>query len=478
MSVFGTLFFARPNSDRITIFFPSLSCISAIVTKFSHVQQFIQFVLIVSAESYFYHCHKQNSRVNGILASWFDESANDTWFVGDVDSSKAVEATKGHYIPTPCPTGHGIFDLCCKTAHEILWYLKRREENERLDWYCHVDDDMYVLKDNLYKLLSSYNATQPWFIGPSNMWPEYVHPDPSTEHFGPYANVVNLTKSTHPLSAYCISGVLASRLKDYMEHDRFARSCGKLPDDLRLPHVLLEIANLSLTVVNDFHQQYSKHYKLPWYDLDSLRAHAVTLFDYGNMAAVHKLLQNGFGDQPWWRFISDNLLVDTRNSEKHGRKALRTAPLGYSFCRHTTQPPIQASGDNQTAKWCGPPLTVLPRERELLCFSLTTFYRIHPTHGHTWADYERCPYTLPFVPQSFGAVQGNGRLPPIAAAALANMSVTEQHSFEGAYAVYKTLPRELARSNTLGTCCISNPAVPAAMGGDCYWTAQDQNACR
>eukprot|EP00041_Stephanoeca_diplocostata_P033996 m.1139224 g.1139224 ORF g.1139224 m.1139224 type:complete len:130 (-) comp24441_c0_seq78:1144-1533(-) len=82
------------------------------------------------------------------------------------------------------------------------------------------------------------------------------------------------------------------------------------------------------------------------------------------------------------------------------------------------------------------------------------------------------------VPQSFGAVQGNGRLPPIAAAALANMSVTEQHSFEGAYAVYKTLPRELARSNTLGTCCISNPAVPAAMGGDCYWTAQDQNACR
>eukprot|EP00041_Stephanoeca_diplocostata_P033985 m.1139661 g.1139661 ORF g.1139661 m.1139661 type:complete len:124 (-) comp24441_c0_seq110:1382-1753(-) len=45
------------------------------------------------------------------------------------------------------------------------------------------------------------------------------------------------------------------------------------------------------------------------------------------------------------------------------------------------------------------------------------------------------------VPQSFGAVQGNGRLPPIAAAALANMSVTEQHSFEGAYAVYKTLPR-------------------------------------
>eukprot|EP00041_Stephanoeca_diplocostata_P033993 m.1139183 g.1139183 ORF g.1139183 m.1139183 type:complete len:148 (-) comp24441_c0_seq75:1382-1825(-) len=95
----------------------------------------------------------------------------------------------------------------------------------------------------------------------------------------------------------------------------------------------------------------------------------------------------------------------------------------------------------ETAKWCGPPLTVLPRERELLCFSLTTFYRIHPTHGHTWADYERCPYTLPFVPQSFGAVQGNGRLPPIAAAALANMSVTEQHSFEGAYAVYKTLPR-------------------------------------
>eukprot|EP00041_Stephanoeca_diplocostata_P033992 m.1139150 g.1139150 ORF g.1139150 m.1139150 type:complete len:348 (-) comp24441_c0_seq73:2089-3132(-) len=316
MSVFGTLFFARPNSDRITIFFPSLSCISAIVTKFSHVQQFIQFVLIVSAESYFYHCHKQNSRVNGILASWFDESANDTWFVGDVDSSKAVEATKGHYIPTPCPTGHGIFDLCCKTAHEILWYLKRREENERLDWYCHVDDDMYVLKDNLYKLLLSYDATQPWFIGPNNMWPEYIPPRMSPEHFGTYANAVDLRKLVHPIGAYCISSALALSLQSYMEGNRFAKSCAPLPDDIRLAHVVAEVANTTLTVVNDFHHQFSKHYKFPFHDLDELRGRAITLHDYYNISMIHDVLHNGYGSVPWWHHVSTRMRRQTKTGQK------------------------------------------------------------------------------------------------------------------------------------------------------------------
>eukprot|EP00041_Stephanoeca_diplocostata_P033989 m.1138965 g.1138965 ORF g.1138965 m.1138965 type:complete len:186 (-) comp24441_c0_seq57:1382-1939(-) len=153
---------------------------------------------------------------------------------------------------------------------------------------------------------------------------------------------------------------------------------------------------------------------------------------------IHDVLQNGFGSVPWWHHVSTRM----RRQTKTGQKGVRVGvPVGYNFCRRAIQPPLSVTSGKYAAKWCGPPLTILDTEHEPLCFSARSYNAIHPTHEHRSTDHDQCPYTLPYMPQSFGAVQGNGRLPPIAAAALANMSVTEQHSFEGAYAVYKTLPR-------------------------------------
>eukprot|EP00041_Stephanoeca_diplocostata_P023705 m.588078 g.588078 ORF g.588078 m.588078 type:complete len:559 (-) comp22360_c0_seq12:622-2298(-) len=439
------------------------------------------------------HDPSDNSRIEGILSSWFDTDVNDTWFVGDNRSEFLSTLTMGHYRTSDCPNGHGIYDLCCKTEEEILWFLQRRRERNDLHWYCHVDDDMYVFKDNLKAMLSQYDVTQPWFIGPSTMWPEYKVPTLPRWHKRLTQRGIHVDESRaiHPIGAYCMSASLVETLAPYVRNRAFANSCSPLPDDIHISRVILEVTNTTLTINNNFHHQFSRHYKLPWYNLDMIRDNAITLHDYGNMSHVHSILQNGYGKEPWWKAVSSQLRrqVTARARRWHSDKPVhKQAAVSFNFCRQVVSPHRDIDARHSgNANWCGPPITTLPHVPEPLCFEMDRSPLkgwanpggcIHPTHHHTDTTQAHCPYNVSAVPQVFGSVAGSGALPLLASARLWRRNVSYQNSAEGAFEIWGNLSTELASVEQLGTCCIANPEVPVSQGGACYWTAADQNACR
>ena len=58
-------------------------------------------------------------------------------------------------IETKCPTGHGQPSLVCKMAAEFRTYYVTKG---RPKWWCHVDDDNYVNRDVIMRVLSRYDA--------------------------------------------------------------------------------------------------------------------------------------------------------------------------------------------------------------------------------------------------------------------------------------------------------------------------------
>jgi len=45
---------------------------------------------------------------------------------------------------------------------------------DRVEWYCHFDDDVYVNVKELSKLLSQYNSSKPYYIGKNPKGPDGV----------------------------------------------------------------------------------------------------------------------------------------------------------------------------------------------------------------------------------------------------------------------------------------------------------------
>lgn len=83
-------------------------------------------------------------------------------------------------VNSSCPKGHSKKPLCCKLEQEFGVFYDRRhgtlssdgKQGPNLEWFCHIDDDMYLLPRNLEMMLSRYDASKLHFIGPSNLWPD------------------------------------------------------------------------------------------------------------------------------------------------------------------------------------------------------------------------------------------------------------------------------------------------------------------
>ena len=482
----------------------------------------------------------------------------------DKSHAELFAATGGHLVSTPCPSGHSKPDLCCKLEHEFkLFHDQRYSKNGHAnsgnnnvppEWFCHIDDDMYLFPKNLEKMLASYNPADRHFIGPSNLFPDdTLHKTPE------FPAGSTATGLHHPCNgAYCMSYTLVDLIYPKMKDGQFSSSCTKTPDDIAITDLAFSVGKTRLTVVNDFHHQHSKNYKLPFFDPPRLQSSAITMYGYDDLPSLHAVLYgNIFGStkrkshdhktakqikadekmlkaaadaavaaangrldvsKPWWDQIA-NLTVLPPKGKAHN--------LGFNFCRRSSPPPDVSfggsvsgggggDGGRSTAAWCGPPVFSKPyteesstaaaeaaRENELagkgskgakddadssflepLCESRSTYKEMHPTHKHSEAALQRCPWTAASAPQSFGTPQqlDDDALRQIKIAHHPT-SVDESNWASWQYSkganprVWQGLAKRLARLGKPGTCCIANPSVAPEDGGNCYWTAPDQGAC-
>ena len=151
-----------------------------------------------------------------------------------------------HIVNTGCPPTHARLDLCCKTQSEIAgfveWDLAREEAAARGErsktqrsFWCHFDDDQYVLPRNLAKYLAG---------APSTRGGAFYGGKPGPASLGPFAMGGG---------GYCIDGATAQRAHEY----GFVKMCEetRMPDDVTMGSLMAKF-KVPLTTVELFHSQF------------------------------------------------------------------------------------------------------------------------------------------------------------------------------------------------------------------------------
>ena len=122
-------------------------------------------------------------------------------------------------------------------------------------------------------MLTKYDPSQQHFLGPSNLWP-----DDTLHKTAEFPAGSQKTGLHHPCNgAYCMSHTLVEAIYPHMTGGKFSASCSTTPDDIAITDLVYNTVGVKLTVINEFHHQHSKNYKLPYYEVQRLKATAVTL---------------------------------------------------------------------------------------------------------------------------------------------------------------------------------------------------------
>jgi hypothetical protein len=457
-------------------------------------------------------------RVRGILDTWYRFGTGKIWFVTDEENEALMRDTGDRLRATPCPSGHKKPDLCCKLEHEFKLFHEHRHKSEATEdtsatkdddaspppnWFCHIDDDMYLFPGNLERRLNLLDPSKHQFLGPSNMWPDNTLHKTLEFPNGSYTTGIH-----HPCNGvYCMSWTLVDAIYPLMKDGKFSEMCSSTPDDIAITDLVFQSTGTKLTVDNNFHHQHSKNYKMPFFEPKWLRSSALTLYGFDNLVHLHKILYGGTdvmlrmlpaaaplseaavavlpkpSARPWWAEVSNLTTLPPKG---------KMIQLGFNFCRRSSPPPkeinlrVDVGGyESHAHQWCGPPVaTASGGEREPLCESRATYKEMHPTHRFNEQALVNCPWTASSIPQSFGEPQflDKGLRTAIRNAHHPSQVdkpgwATWQYTKGANPRVWAGLAKRLAAIHSPGTCCVANPALSNADGGRCYWTAADQGAC-
>jgi fringe protein len=112
------------------------------------------------------------SRLNYLLQSWISTNRfeqRNLYLITDYKTNITMLNSFRNILETKCPQTHNLVDLCCKTAHEFNLFYNLTSRKTNLEWMCRFDDDQYVNLNNLYKYLSTLNASKAYYIGRASL---------------------------------------------------------------------------------------------------------------------------------------------------------------------------------------------------------------------------------------------------------------------------------------------------------------------
>lgn len=146
-----------------------------------------------------------------------------------------------HIINTQCGTSHAQQDLCCKMQSEIAGFaawerLRVKSRNQHTSFWCHFDDDQYIMPRNLASYLSHVPRGAKLYTGKG-----VYHAAPSKRYFAPGG------------AGFCIDGTTTLKVHEY----GFMRMCAetKMPDDVTMGTLMAKLG-VPLTNSDLFHSQY------------------------------------------------------------------------------------------------------------------------------------------------------------------------------------------------------------------------------
>lgn len=196
------------------------------------------------------------SRLELLIQTWVSQAKEQTFIFTDGEDKDLRLRTGVNIINTNCSTAHTRQALCCKMSVEYDKFIESQKK-----WFCHVDDDNYVILPGLRRLLSSYHHSQDVYLGR----PSLDHPIEAAERVKGDGSVSVRFWFATGGAGFCISRGLALKMSPWASLGNFISTAEKirLPDDCTIGYIIEALLEVALTRTTLFHSHLENLQKLP-----------------------------------------------------------------------------------------------------------------------------------------------------------------------------------------------------------------------
>ncbi|XP_051273129.1 beta-1,3-N-acetylglucosaminyltransferase radical fringe [Dicentrarchus labrax] len=196
------------------------------------------------------------SRLELLIQTWVSQAKEQTYIFTDGEDKELRLRTGANIINTNCSAAHTRQALCCKMSVEYDKFIESQKK-----WFCHVDDDNYVILPSLLHLLSSYHHSQDVYLGR----PSLDHPIEAAERVKSDGSVSVKFWFATGGAGFCISRGLALKMSPWASLGNFISTAEKirLPDDCTIGYIIEALLEVTLTHTHLFHSHLENLQKLP-----------------------------------------------------------------------------------------------------------------------------------------------------------------------------------------------------------------------
>ncbi|XP_023274744.1 beta-1,3-N-acetylglucosaminyltransferase radical fringe [Seriola lalandi dorsalis] len=196
------------------------------------------------------------SRLELLIQTWVSQAKEQTYMFTDGEDKELRMRTGANIINTNCSAAHTRQALCCKMSVEYDKFIESQKK-----WFCHVDDDNYVILPSLLQMLSSYHHSQDVYLGR----PSLDHPIEAAERVKSDGSVSVKFWFATGGAGFCISRGLALKMSPWASLGNFISTAEKirLPDDCTIGYIIEALLEVTLTHTHLFHSHLENLQKLP-----------------------------------------------------------------------------------------------------------------------------------------------------------------------------------------------------------------------
>ncbi|KAF6735113.1 Beta-1,3-N-acetylglucosaminyltransferase radical fringe [Oryzias melastigma] len=196
------------------------------------------------------------SRLELLIHTWVSRAKEQTFIFTDGEDKDLQQRTGVNLINTNCSAAHTRQALCCKMSVEYDKFIESQRK-----WFCHVDDDNYVILPSLLRLLSSYHHSQDIYLGR----PSLDHTIEAAERVKSDGSVSVKFWFATGGAGFCISRGLALKMSPWASLGNFISTAEKirLPDDCTIGYIIEALLEVRLTHTHLFHSHLENLQKLP-----------------------------------------------------------------------------------------------------------------------------------------------------------------------------------------------------------------------
>ncbi|XP_055085807.1 LOW QUALITY PROTEIN: beta-1,3-N-acetylglucosaminyltransferase radical fringe [Periophthalmus magnuspinnatus] len=213
-----------------------------------HNRWIIEDVFIAVKTTRKYH----KSRLELLSRTWVSKAKRQTYIFTDGEDKDLQLRTGIILINTNCSAAHTATGSCCKMSVEYDKFIESQKK-----WFCHVDDDNYVLLPSLLLLLSSYHHSQEVYLGR----PSLDHPIEAAERVKSNGLVSVQFWFATGGAGFCISRGLALKMSPWASlgtSSALQRKC-RLPDDCTIGNIIEALLEVKLTHTPLFHSHLERN---------------------------------------------------------------------------------------------------------------------------------------------------------------------------------------------------------------------------